>query len=112
MVGLGAAALIVAFIVALYALVAALVGAVRGDRRFVDSSRRSVYAVCGLLTLCVGILGAAFAGPPRSLALAVVADHSSSTTPTFYPFTAMWSSQEGSLLLWGWVLSIASSVVL
>jgi cytochrome c-type biogenesis protein CcmF len=42
----------------------------------------------------------------------VVADHSSSTTPAFYRFTAMWSSQEGSLLLWAWVLSIASSAVL
>jgi cytochrome c-type biogenesis protein CcmF len=110
MVGLGAAALIVAFIVALYAVGAALVGAIGGDRRFVDSSRRSVYALCALLTLCVIIIEAAFAR--TDLSLAVVADHSSSTTPTFYRFTAMWSSQEGSLLLWAWVLSIASSVVL
>src|SRR5436190_18438325 len=110
MVGLGAAALIVAFVVALYALVAAIVGAVRGDRRIVDSSRRSVYALCGLLTLCVVIIEAAFAR--TDLSLSVVADHSSSTTPAFYRFTAMWSSQEGSLLLWAWVLSIASSAVL
>ena len=27
-------------------------------------------------------------------------------------FTAMWSSQEGSLLLWAWVLSIVSTVAL
>jgi cytochrome c-type biogenesis protein CcmF len=38
---------------------------------------------------------------------ALVADHSSTTTPTFYRLTAMWSSQEGSLLLWAWVLSLA-----
>ena len=43
---------------------------------------------------------------------ALVADHSSTTTPTFYKLTAMWSSQEGSLLLWAWVLSLASSGVL
>src|SRR3954451_10708607 len=110
MVGLGAAALIVAFVVALYALVAAIVGAVRGDRRIVDSSRRSVYALCGLLTLCVIIIEAAFAR--TDLSLAVVADHSSTTTPAFYRFTAMWSSQEGSLLLWAWVLSLTSSAVL
>src|SRR4051794_35923591 len=110
MVGLGAAALIVAFVVALYALGAALVGAIGGDRRFVDSSRRSVYALCALLTLCVVIIEAAFAR--TDLSLAVVADHSSSTTPFGYRLTAMWSSQEGSLLLWAWVLSIASSAVL
>jgi cytochrome c-type biogenesis protein CcmF len=109
-VGLGAAALIVAFIVALYAMGAGVVGAVGGDRRVVDSSRRSVYALCALLTLCVVIIEAAFAR--TDLSLAVVADHSSATTPMFYRFTAMWSSQEGSLLLWAWVLSIASSVVL
>ena len=30
----------------------------------------------------------------------VVASHSSTTTPDFYKVTAIWSSQEGSLLLW------------
>src|SRR4029453_4298579 len=42
----------------------------------------------------------------------LVADPPSTTTPTFYKLTAMWSSQEGSLLLWAWVLSLASSGVL
>src|SRR5436189_4793775 len=110
MVDLGAACLIVAFVVALYALTAAVLGGLGGDRRVVDSSRRAVYGVCFLLTICVVVLEAAFAR--TDLSLAVVADHSSATTPTFYRFTAMWSSQEGSLLLWAWVLSIASSVVL
>src|SRR3954447_13621560 len=110
MVGLGSACLIVAFVVALYALGAAIVGAVGGDRRVVDSSRRAVYGLCALLTICVIVIEAAFAR--TDLSLAVVADHSSASTPAFYRFTAMWSSQEGSLLLWAWVLSIASSAVL
>ena len=42
----------------------------------------------------------------------MVAEHSSTTTPGFYKLTAMWSSQEGSLLLWAWVLSLTSSAVL
>src|SRR5881227_2913116 len=109
MVGLGAAALWFALVVAILGGVAALVGT-RGDRRFTDSARRSVYALCALLTLCVVIIEAAFAR--TDLSLAVVADHSSATTPTFYRFTAMWSSQEGSLLLWAWVLSLTSSAVL
>ena len=75
MVDLGAGALIAAFVVALYALGAAIVGAVGGDRRVVDSSRRAVYGLCGLLTLCVIIIEAAFAR--TDLSLAVVADHSS-----------------------------------
>jgi cytochrome c-type biogenesis protein CcmF len=106
---LGAACLILAFAVAIYAAVAALVGT-RGDRRFVDSSRRGVYAFAALLTVCVVVIEAAFAR--TDLSLQVVADHSSTTTPAFYRLTAMWSSQEGSLLLWAWVLSLTSSAVL
>ena len=56
------------------------------------------------------VLEAAFLGDDFSVEL--VADHSSTTTPVGYKLTAMWSSQAGSLLLWAWVLSIASSAVL
>ena len=42
----------------------------------------------------------------------IVQEHSSIETPTFYKLAAMWSSQEGSLLLWAWVLSIAASLAL
>src|SRR5207244_9422656 len=63
-----------------------------------------------LLTICVVVIEAAFAR--TDLSLQVVADHSSTTTPGFYRLTAMWSSQEGSLLLWAWVLSLTSSAVL
>ena len=42
----------------------------------------------------------------------VVATHSSTTTPIFYRAAAAWSSQEGSLLLWVWLLSLWSSLVL
>src|SRR4029079_9839967 len=81
-----------------------------GARRIVDSSRRAIYALCALLTVAVVVLEAAFLRSDFSVAL--VADHSSTTTPLGYKLTAMWSSQGGSLLLWAWVLSIASSGVL
>ena len=109
MITLGAACLLFALLVAGYGAVAALAGT-RGDRRFTDSARRAVYAFAALLTVCVVVIEAAFAR--TDLSLQVVADHSSTTTPGFYKLTAMWSSQEGSLLLWAWVLSITSSAVL
>jgi cytochrome c-type biogenesis protein CcmF len=107
---LGAACLFLALLVAVYGIVAALLGATRGNRRFTDSARRAVYAFAVLLTICVVVIEAAFAR--TDLSLKVVADHSSTTTPGFYKLTAMWSSQEGSLLLWAWVLSLTSSAVL
>ncbi len=42
----------------------------------------------------------------------LVATHSSTTTPAFYRATAVWSSQEGSLLLWVVLLSGWSSAIL
>ncbi|HEX2468260.1 MAG TPA: heme lyase CcmF/NrfE family subunit [Solirubrobacterales bacterium] len=110
MIGLGAASLVAAALGCLYAAAAALAGARRGDRRLVDSARRAIYAVCALLTVCVVVLESAFLRSDFSVEL--VADHSSTTTPTLYKATAMWSSQGGSLLLWAWVLSIAASAVL
>jgi len=107
---LGAATLIAAPFACVYAAGAAVLGARRRDRRLVDSSRRAVYALCALLTVSVVMLELAFLRSDFSVAL--VADHSSTTTPTFYKLTAMWSSQGGSLLLWAWVLSIAATVVL
>ena len=48
----------------------------------------------------------------NDFAFNTVADTSSVTTPTFYKAAAVWSSQEGSLLLWAWLLSLWSSLVL
>src|SRR3954447_468244 len=106
---LGSAALGVAFLTAVFAVVTALTGAT-GERRWVDVSRRAVYALCGLLTLCVILIEIAFGSDDFSYN--IVQQHSSIETPTFYKMAAMWSSQEGSLLLWAWVLSIVASLAL
>jgi cytochrome c-type biogenesis protein CcmF len=106
---LGSVALALAFVAAVFAAVAALAGAA-GDRRWVIVSRRAVYALCGLLTLCVVIVEVAFSS--NDFSFHVVQQHSSVETPFFYKLAAMWSSQEGSLLLWAWVLSIAASIAL
>jgi cytochrome c-type biogenesis protein CcmF len=106
---LGSAALALAFLTTIFAAAMALAGR-HGDRRRVEISRRAVYAACGLLTACVVLIEIAFAGDDFSFK--IVQQHSSLETPTFYKLAAMWSSQEGSLLLWAWVLSIASSLAL
>ncbi|MEX2107789.1 MAG: heme lyase CcmF/NrfE family subunit [Solirubrobacterales bacterium] len=105
----GGVALALAFFTALFAVFAALLGR-NGQRRWIDVSRRAVYALCALLTLCVVLIELAFAGDDFSLE--IVQQHSSIETPAFYKLGAMWSSQEGSLLLWAWVLSIAASAAL
>src|SRR3954469_12080854 len=109
MASLGSVLLLLAFLAALLAAGLALAGR-HGDRRRVEISRRVVYAFCGLLTACVAIIELAFAG--NDFGFKIVSEHSSIETPPFYKLAAMWSSQEGSLLLWAWVLSIAASLAL
>ena len=63
-----------------------------------------------MLTVAGLVLEVAFLR--NDFAFNTVADTSSRTTPTLYRMAAVWSSQEGSLLLWAWLLSIWSSLAL
>jgi cytochrome c-type biogenesis protein CcmF len=100
--------LVVALAVCVYGIGAALYGARRGRRDWVDSGRRSIYCLAIVLTLGMLILEIAFVR--NDFSYAAVANTSSTTTPLLYRAAAMWSSQEGSLLLWVWLLSIWASL--
>jgi cytochrome c-type biogenesis protein CcmF len=110
MAGVGSACLFVALLTALYAAGASLYGVRSGRGEFVVSGRRAVYCLAGLLVAAVAILQSAFLRSDFSYAL--VAEASSTDTPTFYKVTAMWATQDGSLLLWAVLLSVFSSAVL
>ena len=110
MATVGYACLIVGLLTALYAAGSAIYGVRSGQRQFVVSSRYAFYCLAGLMIFAAVILESAYVRNDFSYSL--VAQNSSTDTPTFYKLTAMWSSQAGSLLLWGLVLSIFSSVVL
>jgi cytochrome c-type biogenesis protein CcmF len=110
MATVGRALLILALAVALYGIAASIYGVVKGRDEWIASGRRSVYAVAALVTGAFAILEVAFLR--SDFQFATVASHSSTTTPTFYKAAAAWSSQEGSLLLWLWLLSLWASLVL
>ncbi len=107
---IGRALLILGLLVCVYGVAASVYGARSGRQDFIDSGRRAVYALAMLMTAAFAILEIAFARSDFSFN--VVAAHSSTTTPIFYKLAAAWSSQEGSLLLWVWLLSLWSSLVL
>jgi cytochrome c-type biogenesis protein CcmF len=108
--GLGFACLLLALAVCVYGIAASLYGVRRGRPEFSESGRRAVYALAGILTVAFLVLELAFLR--NDFAFNTVADTSSRTTPTFYRAAAVWSSQEGSLLLWAWLLSMWSSAAL
>ena len=110
MASAGFLCLAAALAISLYGIGASLYGVRAGRREFVDSGRRAVYAMAGMLVIAMLILQLAFVRSDFSFEL--VATHSSTTTPLFYRLTAVWSSQEGSLLLWVLLLSLWSSAIL
>src|ERR1700728_947496 len=107
---LGRVCLLLALAVCVYGIAASIYGVRTGRWEWAVSGRRSVYALAGILTVGFLILEIAFLR--NDFAFNAVADTSSRTTPTFYKAAAVWSSQEGSLLLWAWLMSLWSSLAL
>jgi cytochrome c-type biogenesis protein CcmF len=110
LIALGPILLVAALAIELYGIGASVYGVRTRRRAWTDSGRRAVYALAAVLTMAFAILIAAFLRSDFSVA--VVAEHSSTTTPGFYRAAAAWSAQEGSLLLWVWLLSVWSSLAL
>jgi cytochrome c-type biogenesis protein CcmF len=110
MADLGFACLVLALVVCAYGIAASIYGVRSGRVEFSESGRRSVYALAGILTVAMVVLEVAFLS--NDFAFNTVADTSSRTTPALYRAAAVWSSQEGSLLLWAWLMSLWSSLAL
>ncbi|MBI3208904.1 MAG: heme lyase CcmF/NrfE family subunit [Candidatus Solibacter usitatus] len=109
MENLGAIAILLAFCLSIYSVFASITG-VRTNRPVLAlSGQRAVYSIWFLLTTASALLVyALIAGDFR---LAYVAKHSNRAMPTTYKFAAWWGGMEGSLLLWSWILSSYSAVV-
>jgi cytochrome c-type biogenesis protein CcmF len=109
MENVGALAILLAFCLAVAAIAAALAGKY-GRRPFlVVSAERAVYAIWVLLTSASAIL--VYALITGDYRLAYVVSHSNKAMSAVYKFTAWWGGQEGSLLLWSWLLSTYSAII-
>jgi cytochrome c-type biogenesis protein CcmF len=106
----GRLCLILALAVCVYGIGASVYGARSGAAEWSRAGRRAVFTLAGILTVAFAVLEIAFLR--SDFAFNTVADTSSRSTPTFYKAAAVWSSQEGSLLLWAWLLSLWSSLAL
>ena len=105
---LGRAALLVAFGLALYAVVAGGLAAYDGRRRLHESARNALVAAFAATAAAAFVLLHAFNA--RDFTFTYVADHSSRKLPFPYSWTGFWGGQEGSLLLWLFVLTALGSL--
>jgi cytochrome c-type biogenesis protein CcmF len=99
---LGRAALVTAFLLLVYALVAGSFAAWRGRRRLAASAQNALIAAFGATVVATVVLLVALAR--HDFSFTYVAEHTSRELPLGYTLTAFWGGQEGSLLLWLLVL--------
>jgi cytochrome c-type biogenesis protein CcmF len=108
MENVGALSLLIAFCLAVFAVAAAIVGKYSRRPLLTVSAERAVYAVWILVTTASALL--VYSLITGDYRLAYVAAHSNKAMSAIYKFTAWWGGQEGSLLLWAWLLSTYSAI--
>src|SRR5579883_2308461 len=109
MENIGALSILLAFCLAVYAVIGSVIGRVKKNPFLVVSAERAVYSVWILLTTASGLL--IYSLIQGDFRLGYVASHTDQSMPAIYKFTAWWGGQEGSLLLWAWLLSTYSAIV-
>ncbi|HVN88665.1 MAG TPA: heme lyase CcmF/NrfE family subunit [Candidatus Binataceae bacterium] len=106
---IGPVALAQALLLAFYAIVANLLGARWKYSALLASARHAIWASCIMVTVAVGILWVSLLRSDFSLEY--VASYSSFELPWLFKLTALWGGQQGSLLLWTWLLSAFTAIV-
>src|SRR6478735_7866606 len=109
MENLGALAILLAFCFAVYSVLGSVIGRWKQKPFLIVSGERAVYTVWALVCAASGILVySLIAGDFR---MAYVWAHSNRAMPFAYKFASWWGGQAGSLLLWAWLLSLYSAIV-
>ena len=112
MVDIGYFALCLSLAAAAYAVFACLVGAQRHHEGLIRSGENATLAIFGLYTVAgISLWYAIFT---KDFQVQYVAENTSRSQPFQYVLASLWGGQSGSILFWGWVLSMygAATVLL
>jgi cytochrome c-type biogenesis protein CcmF len=109
MTSIGYVALALALAISIYTAVASILGVRRQSLKLAESARKGVVAAAVLVTLASAIL--IYLLLTRDFQVQYVYEHVSTYQPTIYTLSAFWAGQEGSLLLWLWLLTIFSVLI-
>src|ERR1051326_5199542 len=110
MENIGALAILLAFCLAIYAVVGSVTGKLKRNPFLIVSAERAVYGVWFLVSLASAVL--LYALLTSDFRFSFVAEESNRAMPAIYKFTAWWGGQAGSLLFWSWLLATYASVVI
>jgi cytochrome c-type biogenesis protein CcmF len=106
---IGAGALMVALGLAVYGSVVAAIGGRTGRTALVESAQHAALGVFTLVTACLLLLAGAFLS--FDFSVRYVATNTNLGTPFYYRLTAVWGALEGSIVLWAWMLSVYTLIV-
>lgn len=109
MADVGYIALFLALVAAIYSVIAFIFGMRGKHLALIRSARNSLLAVCGLVSVSVAIL--LYALVTHNFQIEYVAAYTSRDLPPAYLLSALWAGNDGSLLFWGWLLSVFAVVV-
>ena len=107
--GIGYAALVISFALALYGAGAAAFGAKRNRPELVESARRAMLLSWPMISVAaLAIIALLVAG---RYDIAYVAKVTSNAMPPYLRVTALWGGQEGSLVFWSWLMAAFATAV-
>ena len=77
--------------------------------RLAETARRA--GIAGFVAISAAAFALVWAVFTNDFSLSYILEHSNRALPAPYKFAALWSGQEGSLLLWGWLLAAYGCVL-
>lgn len=99
----GFIAILLAFLVSVYATIVALYGNLRQSPRWIESGRNAAIIAFPLVTIACGLM--IYALVTGQFYIQYVAEVTSRDTSTILKVTALWGSQTGSILFWNFLLT-------
>ncbi len=109
MADIGYVALFLALVASVYSAVAYIFGTRGNHPNLINSAKNSLLATCGLFSLSVAIL--LYALITHNFQIEYVASYTNRDLPTAYLVSALWAGNNGSLLIWGWLLSVIATIM-
>ncbi len=118
MAAFGSFALLIALALAAYNLFAGAVAlrliatgqaAAISPERLADTARRA--GIAGFIAVSAAAFALVYAVFTNDFSITYILEHSNRALPGAYKFSALWSGQEGSLLLWAWLLGMYGFVL-
>jgi cytochrome c-type biogenesis protein CcmF len=107
---IGQFALALAWVVTAYSILASLLGIRLKNDKLIASGRNAALGAFACITAAMICLGYLFA--VSDFSFRYIAAHSNRDLPMYFKVSSIWGGQEGSLLLWGWFLTIYTTLVI